>query len=87
MLGCGGILLLLLGGNSEIPMIRLHIYDVDEVDLDLNRVKGHGGSLPVVHNRGRAIGLDYLIRLQEELHVYIGEQGEPKGLGQPGGGT
>ena len=48
MLGCGGILLLLLGGNTEIPMIRLHIYDVDEVDLDLNRVKGHGGSLPVV---------------------------------------
>ena len=48
MLGCGGILLLLLGGNNEIPMIRLHIYDVDEVDLDLNRVKGHGGSLPVV---------------------------------------
>lgn len=47
MLGCGGILLL-LGGNSEIPMIRLYIYDVDEVDLDLNHVKGHGGSLPVV---------------------------------------
>jgi len=38
-------------------------------------------------NRGRAIGLDYLIRLQEELHVYIGEQGEPKGPGQPGGGA
>ena len=37
-------------------------------------------------NRGRAIGLDYLIRLQE-LHVYIGEQGEPKGPGQPGGGA
>jgi len=37
--------------------------------------------------RGRAIGLDSLIRLQEELHVYIGEQGEPKGPGQPGGGA
>jgi len=36
MLGCIRILLLLLGGNnSEIPMIRLYIYNIDEVDLDL----------------------------------------------------
>ena len=27
-----------------------------------------------------AIGLDYLVRLQEELHIYIGEQESPKGL-------
>jgi len=48
---------------------------------------GQIAKVDIVINRGRAIGLDYLIRLQEELHVYIGEQGEPKGPGQPGGGA